>query len=492
MKLTDTFVKRKQGNGKVQKHSDGGGLFLYITPEGKKSWRLAYRFLGKQKLLVIGPYPSISLKDARERRTEAKKLLVDNIDPSVAKQSAKAAAVEAAKSSFEIISREWVVNYSNKWAPSTASNVSWMMEKYIIPALGKRPIKSITAPELLVILRKVESRGSIETAHRLRSLCGRVFRYAIATGRGERDVAADLLGALMPPKEGHFASITDPKALGKLLHEIDSFTLCGFVVHCAMKIIPYVFVRANELLRAEWTEFNFDEAEWRIPAERMKMRRIHIVPLARQPMAILLKLHEFSGNGQYLFPGKWKTTPTLDSKSLLYTLHKMGYSSQQMSTHGFRAAAATILNEQGYNRDWIERQLAHAERNSIRAAYNYAEYLPERRKMMQKYADYLTKLKNEARQEAMPTVSAASLEKSALLRPAFGPFPARITHKNEENGTAAASPPIAPAALPEAAGSVKGKALRAATRPLHFRLASGLSVSRAMSGDASGGGSEQR
>jgi len=197
MKLTDTFVKRKQGNGKVQKHSDGGGLFLYITPEGKKSWRLAYRFLGKQKLLVIGPSPSISLKDARDRRAEAKRLLVDNIDPSSAKQAAKVAAAEAAKSSFEIVCREWIENYSNKWAPSTAANASWLMEKYIIPFVGKRPVKSITAPELLVVLRKVESR-TVETSHRLRTLCGRVFRYAIATGRAERDVAADLLGALMP------------------------------------------------------------------------------------------------------------------------------------------------------------------------------------------------------------------------------------------------------------------------------------------------------
>ena len=427
MKLTDTFVKRKQGNGKVQKHSDGGGLFLYITPEGKKSWRLAYRFLGKQKLLVIGPYPSISLKDARDRRTDAKKLLVDNIDPSVAKQSAKAAAAEAAKSSFEIVCREWVENYSNKWAPATAENVRWLMEKYIISYIGKRPIKTITAPELLAILRKVESRGSVETAHRLRSLCGRVFRYGIATGRAERDVAADLLGALTPHKDGHFPTITEPKAFGKLLYDIESYKFSGFIAYSAMQLIPYFFVRANELLRAEWTEFNFDEAEWRIPAERMKMRRLHIVPIARQPMEILKALREFSGSGQYLFPSKWKTNPTLNGKSMTYILRRIGYGKDQMCTHGFRAAAATILNEQGFNRDWIERQLAHAERNSIRAAYNYAEYLPERRKMMQKWADYITKLKKEARQEAMPTVSAASMAKQAALRPAYGPFPARMT-----------------------------------------------------------------
>jgi integrase len=428
MKLTDTFVKRKQGNGKVQKHSDGGGLFLYITPEGKKSWRLAYRFLGKQKLLVIGPYPSISLKDARERRAEAKRLLVDNIDPSAAKQSAKAAAAEAANSSFELICYEWMEKYSNDWASATASNVRWTVGKYILPSLGKRPIKSITAPELLGVLRKIESRGAIESAHRLRSLCGRVFRYAIATGRAERDVAADLLGALTPAKSNNFATITDPKALGKLLNDLDSHNRSGMLAHSAIKLIPYFFVRVNELLGAEWTEFNFDAAEWRIPASRMKMRRMHIIPIARQPMVILRELYEFSGNGQYVFPSLRKTCTTLHSRTLLTILRRIGYSKEEICTHGFRATATTLLNELGYNRDWIERQLAHAERNRIRAAYNYAEYLPERRKMMQDWADYLTGLKTKARKED-------------------------------------ASPPIAPAALPVAAESVKGKALRAAPRP---------------------------
>jgi integrase len=352
---------------------------------------------------------------------------VDNIDPSSAKQAAKVSAAEAAKNSFEIICREWIENYSNKWAPATTINATWLMEKYVFPSMGKRPIKSITAPELLVVLRKVESR-TVETAHRVRTLCGRVFRYGIATGRAERDVAADLLGALTPHKDGHFATITDPKAFGKLLYEIDSYKRFGIVVGSAMKIMPYVFVRASELLRAEWTEFNLGEAEWRIPAGRMKMRRMHIVPLARQPMEILLELRELTGNGQYLFPCKWKTSPNIHNRSLIFTLRALGYEKGQMSIHGFRAAAATLLNEQGYNRDWIERQLAHAERNSIRAAYNYAEYLPERRKMMQEWADYISELKEKAR-----------LEMSA--------------------------PSIAPAALPVAAGSVKGKALRAATRP---------------------------
>ncbi|MDL2271664.1 integrase arm-type DNA-binding domain-containing protein [Desulfovibrio sp. OttesenSCG-928-I05] len=395
MKLTDTFVKRKQGNGNVQKHSDGGGLFLYITPTGKKSWRLAYRFAGKQKLLVIGPYPAISLKEARERRDAAKKLLVDNIDPSAAKQAAKVAAANAARDSFETVAREWVERNAAKWSDAYRLNIIDRLERDIFGTLGKRPIKTITAPELLAVLRKIEERGAVETAHRGLSDCGRIFRYAIVTGRAERDVAADLRGALTRPQETHFATMTDPKDIGKILRDIDEYN--GLVsVRYVLKLIPYFFVRSSELAKAEWAEFDLDKAEWRIPAERMKMRRIHIVPIARQPMEILRELHTFSGQGQYLFPGKGKLSPSVDGKSLIWALRrKMGYSKDVMSIHGFRAMASTYLNEQGYNRDWIERQLAHSERDSIRAAYNYAEYLPERRKMMQDYADYLTALKEQ-------------------------------------------------------------------------------------------------
>lgn len=394
MKLTDTFVKRKQGNDKVQKHSDGGGLFLYITPTGKKSWRLAYRFAGKQKLLVIGPYPAISLKEARERREAAKKLLVDNIDPSTAKQAAKAAAASAARDSFEVVAREWVERNAAKWSEVYRLNILDRLERDIFGTLGKRPIKTITAPELLSVLRKVESRGAVETAHRGLSDCGRIFRYAIATGRAERDVAADLRGALARAPETHFATMTDPADIGKILRDFDSYN--GLVpVRYVLKLIPYFFVRSGELRNAEWSEFDMDKAEWRIPAERMKMRQIHIVPIAHQPMTLLRELQTFSGDGRYLFPGKGKRAPTVDGKSLIWSLRKMGYAKEDMSIHGFRAIASTYLNEQGFNRDWIERQLAHSERNSIRAAYNYAEYLPERRKMMQHYADYLTDLKNK-------------------------------------------------------------------------------------------------
>lgn len=406
MKLTDTFVKRKQPNGKVQKHSDGGGLFLYITPEGKKSWRLAYRYLGKQKLLVIGPYPAISLKEARERREEAKKLLVDNIDPSAAKQEAKREATNAARNSFEAVAREWVEKYSGDWSESYKGHIMHRLEDMVFPAIGKRPIKSITAPELLAALRKIEGRGAVCVAHLAMRECGRIFRYAIATGRAERDVAHDLRGAITPMRTvKHFAAVTEARAIGKLLLALDS-TTGMFQMQCALKLAPLVFVRAKELASAEWAHFDLEAAEWRIPAEVMKMRQTHIVPLSRQSLEILRELRAVTGQYRFLFPGRPKIekdkpkgdTP-IRSISLVFALRRLGYSKDEMTFHGFRSMASTVLNEKGYNRDWIERQLAHAERNGVRASYNHAEYLPERRKMMQDWADFLSELKEKARQE---------------------------------------------------------------------------------------------
>ena len=408
MKLTDTFVKRKQGNGKVQKHSDGGGLFLYITPEGKKSWRLAYRYLGKQKLLVIGPYPAISLKEARERREAAKKLLLDNIDPSAAKQEAKAIAASTAKNSFEAVAREWVEKYSGDWSASYKSHVMHRLEDMVLPAIGKRPIKSITAPELLAVLRRIEGRGAVTVAHLAMRECGRVFRYAIATGRAERDVAADLRGAITPmPTVKHFSSITDPKAVAGLLLALDNHSSgTTFPMQCALRLAPLVFVRAKELACAEWAHIDMEAAEWRIPAEVMKMRQMHIVPLSRQALAILRELHPFSGQYRYLFPGRPKIEKDrakgdvpMRSMSFVFALRRLGYSKDEMTFHGFRSMASTLLHEKGYNKDWIERQLAHAERNGVRASYNHAEYLAERRKMMQFWGDFLSELKEKAGKE---------------------------------------------------------------------------------------------
>lgn len=397
MKLTDTFVKRKQGNEKVQKYSDGGGLYLYITPEGKKSWRMGYRFLGKQKLLVIGPYPAISLKEARERREAAKKLLVDNIDPSTAKQEAKLAAASAAKNSFELVTREWLDKYSATLALVTLRTITSRMERYIFPYLGKRPIQSIAAPELLAVMRRVESQ-SVGVAHRLLRECGRVFRYGIATGKTERDVAADLRGALAPEQNNHYVTMTDTKAIGKLLCELDAYH-GTYPVRCGLRLGPLLFVRAGELARAEWSEIDFEAKEWRIPASKMKIKQPHIVPLSSQVLEILRELYEFSGKGQFLFPGQNETEPRVNYCTFTLALRRMGYTSNDVTFHSFRSIASTYLNEQGYNRDWIERQLAHGERDGVRAAYNYAEYLPERRKMMQAYSNYLSDLKEKAMQK---------------------------------------------------------------------------------------------
>lgn len=397
MKLTETFVKRSKGNGKVQKHADGSGLFLYIAPTGRKSWRLAYRFMGKQKLLVIGPYPEVGLMDARERRTEARRLLLGNIDPSVAKQKAKAMAVAAANNSFEVVAREWLAKYSGNWAEAHISHVRYRFEEMLFPFIGKRAINTISAPELLMVLRRIESRGAHCVAHLARRECGRVFRYAIATGRAERDVAADLRGALAPMRTTqHFASITNPKRIGELLLDLDKATGVSPHIILALRLAPLVFVRAKELASAEWSHFDLDVKEWRIPSSIMKMRQVHIVPLSRQAIAILNELRTLTGQTPYLFPGRPKRVEKgmfIRSQSLVCALRRLGYAKDEMTFHGFRSMASTILNEQGYNRDWIERQLAHSERSGVRASYNYAEYLPERRKMMQDWANYLDRLR---------------------------------------------------------------------------------------------------
>lgn len=394
MKLTDTFIRRVSGNGKVQKHSDGGGLFLYVTPTGKKSWRMAYRFAGKQKLLAIGPYPTVGLREARDKREEAKKQLLANIDPSSAKREAKATAAEAALNSFEVVAREWLDRYSASWTPVYKRYMICRLEKNIFPCIGKRPIGGITVRELLGVLRRVEERGALTTVHHTLRECGRIFRYAIITGRAERDVAADLRGAFAPMPRGHLAAITDPAAVGELLRKIDSYE-GNFFVSCVLRIAPLVFVRAGELVKAEWEEFDFKAAEWRIPASKMKMKQMHIVPLSRQALAILEELRVVSGNEQHVFPAARGDAPHLQTTTPLRALQRLGYAKGEITFHGLRSMASTLLNELGYNRDWIERQLAHSESNSVRAAYNYAEYLPERRKMMQEWSDYLTELKEK-------------------------------------------------------------------------------------------------
>ena len=392
MKLTDAFLRGIKATDKAQKYPDGGGLYLYVSPTGGKLWRMDYRFEGKRKTLSLGAYPYISLKEARTRSEEARTQTAHGVDPSAHKKAAKAAIRAETENTFEVVAREWFGKYKDAWVAHHGSKIIARLENDIFPLIGGKEISSVTAPELLTALRRIEGRGAVESAHRCLQDIGRIFRYAIATGRAERDAAADLRGALSPAKPTNLASIKEPKVVGALLRDIDAYS-GNLIVRAALRMAPYVFVRPGELRRAEWSEFNFETREWRIPSSRMKMREPHIVPLARQVLAILEDLSQYTGHGRYLFPSMRAASRPISDVCLLAALRRMGYDRETMTVHGFRSMASTLLNEQGYNRDWIERQLAHAERNSIRAAYNYAEYLPERRRMMQEWADYLDRLR---------------------------------------------------------------------------------------------------
>lgn len=392
MALKEMTVRNAKPREKAYKLADEKGLYLFIKPNGSKAWRLKYRFLGKEKTLSIGLYPDISLSEARNARDNARKKLADKIDPGLAKQVSKRSAKDAAENSFEVIAREWYTKLSPTWSPSHGERILRRLEKDIFPWIGKRPIAEITPLELLSVLRRMESRGAIETAHRAHQNCGQVFRYAIATGRAERDPSNDLKGAIPPAKKKHHASIIKPTAIGGLLRAIDGYQ-GHFVTKCALRLAPLVFVRPGELRHAEWNEFNLTTGEWRIPAEKMKMRVMHIVPLSKQSIEILREIRALTGDGKYVFPSVRSSKRAMSENTVLAALRRLGYTSDEMTGHGFRSMASTLLNEQGWNPDAIERQLAHGERNSVRAAYNYAEYLPERKKMMQQWADYLEKLK---------------------------------------------------------------------------------------------------
>lgn len=401
MPLTDTAIRNaKPGitpagkeTAKPYKLGDTGGLYLEVAPSGGKWWRLKYRFDGKEKRLSLGVYPDVGLKDARQRRDDARKLLADGVDPGENRKAAKAAKAERASNSFEVVAREWYAKNSSNWAENHGKRILQRLERDIFPWIGGRPIADITAPELLAVLRRIEARGAVETAHRAHQNCGQVFRYAIATGRAERDPSPDLKGALPPVKQTHLAAITDPKAIGALLRAMDDYQ-GQFVTKCALRLAPLVFVRPGELRRAEWAEFDLDKAEWNIPAERMKMREPHLVPLSSQAVAILRELHALTGEGRYVFPGARTNGRPMSDNAILAALRRMGFAKDEMSGHGFRAMARTILDEVLQVRpDYIEHQLAHAVRDPNGRAYNRTAHLAERRKMMQLWADYLDKQK---------------------------------------------------------------------------------------------------
>ncbi len=394
MALSDTKIRSLKAGikpdgtstAKAYKVTDEKGLYIEVKPSGSKLWRFKYRYGGKEKLLSVGIYPDVSLKDARAKRDELRKQVASGVDPSDLRKAEK--LVKAGMDSFEFVAREWHSKHKINWSESHATRTLSRLQNDVFPWIGNKNIGEIKPPELLQVLRRVESRGALETAHRIHQVCGQIFRYAVATGRAERDSAADLKGALPPAKPKHHASIVDPKKIGELLRAIGSYS-GAFVTSCALKLAPLVFVRPGELRNAEWSEFDLEKAEWRIPAEKMKMKTLHIVPLSKQAILILEELKPLTGSGKYLFPSTRTKTRPMSENTVNAALRRLGYSKEDMTGHGFRSMASTLLNEQGWNKDAIERQLAHSERDGVRAAYNYAEYLPERKRMMQAWADYL-------------------------------------------------------------------------------------------------------
>jgi len=359
-----------------------------------KYFRFDFRFNGKRKTLALGVYPDVTLKIAREKHDDARKLLSNNIDPGQHRKTVKAMSIEQAANSFEAVALEWFTKNKHIWTKGHSKTIIRRLELNIFPWLGGQPVASITAPELLSAIRRIENRGARETAHRVKQICGQVFRYAIATGRADRDPSADLRGALSPTKSKHMAAITSPEKIGGLLRAIDKYE-GHLITRCALRLAPLVFVRPGELRHAEWREINLDQAEWKIPAEKMKMRLPHIVPLSRQAVEVLQEIEPLTGRGRYVFSSLRSAARPMSNNTILAALRRMGYTKEEMTGHGFRAMASTVLHEQSWPSDIIERQLAHVERNSIKAAYNHAQYLPERRKMMQAWADYLDKLKSE-------------------------------------------------------------------------------------------------
>jgi len=388
MALTDTAIRNAKPSEKPRKLTDEKGLFLLVTPNGGKWWRLKYRFGGKEKLLSLGVYPDVGLKDARERRDETRTLLARGIDPGEHRKAEERKKKLSAKNSFEAVAREWLENIRDKWTPRHYADTLKRFEVYIFPELGARPIADVDAPELLAALRKIEKKGAGETARKVHRACGQVFRYAIATSRCKHNPAADLRGALRPKaKVEHRAAITAAE-LPELLRKIETYDKDGggdLQTKVALKLLALTFVRTGELREAEWGEFDLDHAEWRIPADRMKMKEPHFVPLSLQAVEVLRQLQAINGRYRYVFPGRNPEKP-MSKNTALFALYRMGYHSR-MTGHGFRAVASTALNEMGFKPDVIERQLAHAERNKVRAAYHRSEYLAERRQMMQVWAD---------------------------------------------------------------------------------------------------------
>jgi len=394
-KYKDTRYRNAKSEGKkITKLYDGNGLFLWVYEDGRKYWRLRYRIHGKEKSISLGVYPDVSLSEAREKAKLERKKVDDHIDPSIDRKVTKQRAKQAAENSFEAVAREWYAKQIHTWVHSHAKDVKRRLEGNVFPYIGMHPISKIEAPELPNMIRIIENRGSYDLAHRVLQVCGQVFRYGVVTGRCSRDPAADLKGALTPHKKKNQAAVKSEE-LPELLRAIATYEATGNrQTQLALQLLTLTFVRTNELIGALWTEFDLDNALWIVPAERMKMRSEHVVPLTSRALEIIHELKAIAGNSRYLLPGRNPNKP-ISNNTLLFALYRLGYKGK-MTGHGFRAVASTILNESGFNPDAIERQLAHCERNEIRGAYNRAQYMPERIKMLQWWNDYIQGLENGA------------------------------------------------------------------------------------------------
>lgn len=396
MSLTHIQISNAKPRKTAYKLTDADALYLTVRPNGSKLWRMNYRHLGRQKTLYFGSWPEVGIADARELRDAARKKIIAGVDPAAEKKVARITSKIAEDNSFAAIAEEWIAkNERDGLSPKTLSKTRWLLS-FANPMIGNRPISKITPQEALAVLRKVEATGRYESARRMRSVISRVFRYAIATARAERDAAADLQGVLTIPKVKHHAAVTTAKDTGALLRAIDGYT--GHeITAIALRLSPHVFVRPGELRHAEWAEIDVEAAVWSISAEKMKMRRPHRVPLSRQALGILEELNALTGHGRYLFPSFRTPSRCMSENTVNAALRRLGYSKDEMTAHGFRATAATLLNEMGiWNADAIERQLAHLDTSTVRSIYTRGEYWDERVRMMQHWSDYLDELRDGA------------------------------------------------------------------------------------------------
>ena len=396
MPLTNTEIRKAKPARKPVRLFDGSGLYLEISPSGGKLWRWKYRVDSKEKRLSFGTYPTVPLADARERREEARRLLARGVDPAEDIKAKKAEKAERQSNNFEAVAREWFAKHSPNWALTHSDKIIARLENDVFPWLGKRPIADVNAPEILKVLRRIEGRGALDTAHRAHQNCGQIFRYAVATGRAIRDPSGDLRGALPPAKQEHFPSITEPAKVGELLRAIDAFQ-GTFPVQCALRLAPMLFVRPGELRKATWDGFDLDTAEWHFLASKTKTN--HLVPLATQAVKILRELHPLTGRRQHVFPGGHNPRKPMSEAAVNAALRRMGYDTRtEITGHGFRAMARTIIEEQlGVRPEIVEQQLAHTVRDPLGRAYNRTTHIAERRKMMQRWADFLDELKAGAK-----------------------------------------------------------------------------------------------